>query len=92
MLPRMKTGITHGNGTAELGEGGNNSKEFDEKVPTSTSDPTASWPEGGLGHQRGQAVTVTPPCSLAMPHMQEAKCISIGGGKGPVPPEGEANR
>lgn len=38
--------------------------------------------EGGLGHHWGQTVTITPSCSLAMPHLQEAKCISIEGGWG----------
>lgn len=48
--------------------------------------------EGGLGHRWGQTVTITPPCSLAVPHLQEAKCIITEGGKWPVLPDWEANR
>lgn len=79
MLPRRKTGITRGSEAAELGEGGKTSKEFDEKASTSSSDLTTSWPEGGLAHHWGQTVTVTCPCSLAVPHMQEAEYQDSGG-------------
>lgn len=48
--------------------------EFDEKASTSSSDP-----EGGLAHHWGQTVTVTCPCSLAVPHMQEAEYQDSGG-------------
>ena len=38
----------------------------------------ASWPKGGMGHHpAGQAVGHTPPRSVAVAHMQEAKRISI---------------
>lgn len=52
-------------------------KELDEKLPTNAPDLT-SQPEGGMGHHPvGWAVGHTPPCSVAMAHMQEAKRISV---------------
>lgn len=73
MLPSRETGITSRIDTAEPGERGSNRKELEKKLPIKVS-----WPEGGTGHHpAGQAVGHAPPCSTAMAHMQEAKCISI---------------
>ncbi|KAJ7397105.1 hypothetical protein BTVI_138479 [Pitangus sulphuratus] len=79
-FPAWKLGSPVRSGTAELGEGGSNRKELDEKLPTNVSDLTASWPEGGMGHQ-GQAEGITNPCSGAWLHMEEAKSISMAWGE-----------